>query len=226
MQGSFAFEKGCFSLDRIRVGLIEDHNILRQSLAKAIDMEMDMEVVGQWSNAIEAMEDIRHDPCCDVLIMDLRLPKMNGIEATREIKKLSPNIKIVVLSAYSDDEDVFRSIEAGVVGYLPKEVTVEDLVDAIRTVYRGHAVLSPLITKKVLDRFSKGGASFRSVKGLIPLEVQILKLASEGKSDKDIARLTGINVGGVKFHFREIFRKLGAKNRTQAVAMAIREGLI
>lgn len=212
-------------MEKIKVAIIDDHNVLRQSLAKMFNMEFDMEVIGHWKKFSDAIEFLSSNPC-DVVIMDLKMPGINGIEATRRLKEIDPTTKVIVLSAYSDDEDVFSSIEAGVMGYLPKEVTVEELVEAIRNVYRGYAQLDPSITRKVLERYSGMEKKLKKVDELSGLELKILSLAAEGNSNKQIAHQLDVKLTAVKFHFREIFKKLGAKDRANAVAIAYKEGLI
>lgn len=211
--------------DKIRVGLIDDHNILRQSVAMALSREFDIEVAGSWNNAEDALRDYSPN-CCDVYILDLKLPGMSGIKATGQFLKLDPRVKIVVLSAYSDQEDVFKSISAGVRGYLPKDVTIEELVDAIRSVFRGYAHLDPMVTRQVLDRFSSLKSLIPDGEKITPLEAQILSLAATGNTNKEIAGSLDLKDCAVKFHFREIFRKLGAKDRAHAVAVALKQGLI
>ncbi len=210
-------------LDKIKVGLVDDHNILRQSLAKTLNLEFDMEVLGSWSRAEDAIDDFSRFPC-DVYVMDLKLPGINGIEATRQLVSFDPSVKVIILSAYSDQRDVFNSIEAGVLGYLPKEATVESVVEAIRNVYRGYAFLDPAITRTVVNRFSDLEHWDRERRKLSALERNILSLAARGNSNQDIARTLSLKVGAVKFHFREIFTKLDARDRAHAVALALKKG--
>lgn len=212
-------------MKKIKVVLVDDHNIVRQSLARVLSQEFDIEVVGQWGSPFPLFDFLKTGRC-DVVIMDLKMPGMNGIEAAKQILELSPQTKVIVLSAYSDDRDIFQSIQAGVMGYLPKETTMEELVDAIRTVHRGNAVLDPIVTKKVIDRFSGVRETKELKEELTTLEIQILRLSSSGLSTKEIADRLKLKFATVKFHFREIYRKLDAKDRTNAVAEAIKRGII
>lgn len=212
-------------MDKIKVALIDDHNILRQSLARAMSLEFDIEVIGDWKSAEDAFQEIKNMPC-DVIVIDLKLPGINGIEATEQILAFNSKIKIIVLSAYTNETDVLKSIRAGVSGYLPKEVTVEELVEAVRSVYRGYAVLDPQVTRKVFQQFSNLNKFEIDEINLLPLEEKILTLAASGDSNKQIADRLNLNEGAIKFHLREIFKKLNAKDRAHAVAKAMKQGLI
>jgi DNA-binding NarL/FixJ family response regulator len=219
------FQKGGIVLDKIKVALIDDHNILRQSLARAIGQEFDIEVFGQWGNAEDAIREIR-DVSCDVVIMDLKLPGMDGISATRKLREIDSRVKVIMLSAYFEDEELSRAIGVGALGYLPKEVTIEELVDAIRSVYRGYAVLDPMLAKKMIEQYADLQNRIRDYSGLDCIEREVLVLASEGLKNNDIADKMNLNEGAVKFHFREIYRKMNAKDRAHAVAIALKQGLI
>lgn len=213
-------------LEKIKVMLIDDHNVLRQSLAKALRLEFDIEVAGQFSSAEDALREWKAGSC-NVVIMDLKLSGINGIKATRRLLEMDPELKVMVLSAYTGDDEVFSAIEAGVSGYLPKESTVEEVVDAIRSVNRGHAVLGPQVARSVIEKIAaRGKASPKTQTVLEPVEMEILTLASSGAGNKEIAESLKLNDGAIKFHLREIFKKLGARDRTNAVSIALKQGLI
>jgi len=212
-------------LEKIKVAIIDDHTILRQVLVKALNMEFDMEVIGSWKTAEEAIEFLERETL-DVVILDMKLPGMNGIEATRRIREINPAIKVIILSAFTGNDEIFGAIEAGGLGYLPKDITVEALVDAIRQVYRGYAVLDPTITRIVLERFSDMESRLSNATELTGIEKQILSLASDGCSNKEIAQKMEIKENAVKCHFRDILKKLDARDRTHAVAIALKSGLI
>jgi DNA-binding NarL/FixJ family response regulator len=184
-----------------------------------------MEVVGQWNCAEDALKEIGR-LSSDVVIMDLKLPGMDGILATRRIREMDSRIKVIMLSAYFKDEELSHCINAGARGYLPKEVTIEELVEAIRSVYRGYAVLDPALARKMLDQFADLQERIRDYSGLDHIEREVLSFASNGLKNSDIAEKLNINEGAVKFHFREIFRKLEARDRAHAVAIALKQGLI
>lgn len=212
-------------LEKIKIAVIDDHTVLRQVLVRTLNSEYDMEVVGSWSSAEPALEYLLRDSF-DIVIMDLKLPGMDGISATRQMKKMLPSVKIVMLSAFSGDDEVFNAIDAGVMGYLPKEVTVETLVDTIRLVHRGHAVISPELTRKVLNKFTEMKSLLSKSADLTSIEKEALKLASMGSSNQEIAAILKISERAVKSHFSDILKKLNAKDRTQAVAIALKTGLI
>jgi DNA-binding NarL/FixJ family response regulator len=208
------------------VGIIEDHTVLRESLARVLALEEDVEVSGQWSKAEDAIEDFGNNPC-DVYLMDLKLPGMNGIQASRHFLRLDSRVKIIVLSAYTEEKDVLKALEVGVLGYLPKEVSMEDLVRAVRMVYQGYAMLDPMITRKVLGRISSLNRHVEEENGgITTLEKNILSLAASGHGNKEIADSLNLKDGAVKFHFRHIFEKLKAKDRAHAVAIALKQGLV
>ncbi len=181
--------------------------------------------MGQWSRAEKAIDFITDDNC-DVIIMDLKMPKMSGAIAARKMQRKCPALKIIILSAYTDNEDVFKSIDAGVLGYLPKEVSVEELVSAVRQVYRGYAFLDPSVTRSVLERFSHMNYKLNEEVNLTNLELDILEFASKGFTNREIAERMEVKHGAVKHHLREIFRKLEARDRAHAVALAIKQGHI
>lgn len=181
--------------------------------------------MGSWESAEECIERLKKESF-DIAVMDMKLTGMTGIEATRKMLEMDPSIKVIILSAFSGEEEVFGAISAGALGYLPKEVTVEALVDAIRSLHRGHAVLDPSITHKVLEQFSDMKKKIDENPELSDIETQILTLASSGYSNKDIAIEMNIKEGAVKSNFREIMRKLDARDRTHAVAKALKSGWI
>jgi len=194
-------------------------------LVRALNQEFDIDVLGSWNNAEECIENLKKEPV-DVVIMDMKLTGMNGIEATRKIMKIDPSIKVIMLSAFTGNEEVFGAISAGALGYLPKDVTVEALVDAIRSLSRGYAVLDPSVTQQVLQRFSRMKKKIEKNPKLSNTEKRILTLASKGCSNRDIARKMKTKESTVKASFREITRRLDARDRTHAVAIALKAGWI
>ncbi len=194
-------------------------------MVRVLNQEFDIDVLGSWNNAEECIESLRKESF-DVAVMDMKLIGMNGIEATRKMLEIDPSIKVIILSAFSGDEEVFGAISAGAMGYLPKDVTVEALVDAVRSLYRGHAVLDPSVTHKVLERFSNMKKKISGSPELSNIETQILTLASKGYSNKEIALEMDVKEGAVKSNFREILRKLDARDRTHAVTIALKSGWI
>lgn len=214
------------NLGKIKLAVVEDHTILRQSVVKNLNMEFDMEVVGSWGTAEEALDYLKIEPF-DVAVMDYKLPGISGVEALPLMKEIRPDIKVIILSAFTGNQEVFGAIEAGAMGYLPKVVTIEALVEAIRTVNQGNAVIDPSVTRKVLEKFSGMKTELDEKNDILSgNEKKVLLLASEGVPNKQIASRLKLNEGVVKSILQEIFKKLEARDRTHAVAIALKRGLL
>jgi NarL family two-component system response regulator LiaR len=215
-------------LDTIRILLAEDHAVVRQGTRELLEQQDDLEVVAEAADGQEAVQfALRDRP--DVVIMDFAMPKLNGIEATRHIKAVAPSIAILVLTAYDSDQYVFAFLEAGAAGYLLKDVSVDKLIDAIRAVYAGESVLHPAITRKVINRFSRSEDRSGTRNGLDQIterELEVLGLAAQGMSNRDIARELSISVRTVQTHLSNVFNKMGVGSRTEAVMYGLRKGLI
>jgi DNA-binding NarL/FixJ family response regulator len=212
----------------IRVLVADDHTILREGVCSLLDLQDDIEVVGEASDGAEALE-LLGEATVDVVIMDMVMPRMNGLEATREIKRRWPAVKILILSMYDDDAYVQQVIEAGASGYVLKRVATEDLVQAIREVHSGASFLYPPIAAKLIDdyrRLARGDA--RSVTGgvLTPREQEVLRLIAEGNTNQDIADILGLSRKTVESHRGNIMRKLQLHDVTELVKYAIREGIV
>lgn len=213
-------------LTKIKLVVVEDHTVLRQTLVKSLNMEFDMEVIAGWSSGEEAVDYLKTDSF-DVAVIDMKLTGMNGIETIRALKKIDPNVKAIILSAFSGEHEVLGAIEAGAVGYLPKTVTVEALVEAVRSVYRGFAVIDPSVAGKVFEIVSqKSQYSRQSSFSVNSDEKRLLELASQGLTNEEIAEKLNISGSKVKKSFSDILKKLDACDRTQAVANALRTGII
>jgi DNA-binding NarL/FixJ family response regulator len=161
--------------------------------------------------------------------MDFAMPKLNGIEATRHIKAVIPQIAVLVLTAYDSEQYVFAFLEAGAAGYLLKDVSVEKLVEAIRAVHAGESVLHPTITRKVINRFARTEEQPSTKNGLEQItdrELEVLGLAARGMSNRDIARELSISVRTVQTHLSNVFNKMGVGSRTEAVMHGLRQGII
>jgi NarL family two-component system response regulator LiaR len=224
--GIFIFERERCLLAKIRVVLVEDHVVVRQSLRQFLDRAGDLEVVGEAGDGEEGVR-VATELKPDVIIMDMAMPKVNGIEATRRIKQLCPGSAVLALTAYDYDQYVFALLEAGAAGYLLKDVSGSELMDAIRAVHRGDSVLHPTIARKVLKRFKqlavKPGKEPTS--GLLTeKEIEVLKRAAKGMSNKDIAKDLFVSVRTIETHLGSIFNKLGVASRTEAVVHALKEG--
>jgi DNA-binding NarL/FixJ family response regulator len=212
---------------RIRILLVEDHKIVREGTRQLLDQSPDMEVVGEASDGVDAVQ-LTAQLHPDVIVMDVRLPRLNGIEATRSITAKFPEIRVLILSAYDDDNYVFPLFEAGASGYLLKTASGAELAEAIRLVHAGQKALAPRITAKIVNRLG-GRGSYRSedmTEGLTEREMEILRATALGKSNKAIGGELTISPQTVQVHLRNIFVKLGVGSRSEAVAYAIRHGWI
>jgi DNA-binding NarL/FixJ family response regulator len=203
---------------RIRVLIADDHGIVREGLVSMIRRNKgDMTVVGEASNGREAIDLWKqHRP--DVTLLDLRMPELDGVEAIKEIRADDEKARIIVLTTFDGDEDIYRAIQAGAKGYLLKDVPREALMDCIRRVYAGETSVPVHLVAKLADRVSGDNLSKR--------EIEVLKLMAQGKSNKEIGSALFISEGTVKSHGKAIFAKMNVVSRTEAVADATRRGLI
>ncbi len=215
-------------MGRVRILLVDDHAVVRQGTRQLLEREPDLEVVAEAGDGEEAVRLARlHEP--DVAVMDIAMPKLNGIEATRQIKATHPRISILALSAYDDDQYIFALLEAGAAGYLLKNVSAEELVKAIRAVAAGEAVLHPTIARRVLNRFAPNAdrqPAADALEHLTDREVEILRLAARGLKNQEIAHELSLSVRTVQTHLSNIFGKMGVGSRTEAVLEALRRGWI
>lgn len=211
---------------KITVLLAEDHVVVRESIRQTLDREPNIEVIGEAGNGQEAVQMVRiHKP--DVILMDISMPKLNGIEATKEIKTFQPEAKILILTAYDYEQYIFPLLEAGAAGYLLKDVTSKELISAINTVYKGDVVLHPAIAEKVMWRFEKSKEEYpeKAAKDLLTEgEVAILKMAAKGSNNNSIAKELHLSINSVEEQLNSIFSKLGVGSRTEAIIRAIKRG--
>jgi DNA-binding NarL/FixJ family response regulator len=215
-------------VDTIKIQLADDHAVVRQGTKELLEQQDDLQVVAEASDGKEAVQlAIKKRP--DVVIMDLAMPELNGIEATRQIKAIAPDITVLVLTAHDSDQYVFAFLEAGAAGYLLKDVSVDELIKAIRAVHRGESVLHPAITRKVINRFAHSGArdgTGDALDHITERELEVLRMAAKGMSNRDIARELTISIRTVQTHLSNIFNKMGVGSRTEAVMYGLRKGLI
>jgi DNA-binding NarL/FixJ family response regulator len=203
--------------NKIRIVVIDDHPIIREGLVALLSTESDMDVVADAENGIEALKLYRTQRP-DVMLMDLAMPHMGGVEATSEICKEFPNARIIVLTIRTGDEDIHRALQAGAKGYLLKETSRHELFDAIRSVHTGRRYIPPNVAIHLAER--------TPVSDLTPRELEILKQMVDGKSNKQIGDTFSITEATVKGHVSSILQKLGVGDRTEAVTTALRRGIV
>lgn len=204
----------------IRLLVVDDHSIFRQGLSALLSIEADFVVVGQAANGQEAIE-LTETLQPDVILMDMRMPVCDGVEATRKIHQRYPFIRILILSMFEDDDDIRLSLQAGALGYLLKNTPDEQLVGAIRSVYLGYAQLSPSIAAKVFTRLQSSPASVALSDSLLtPRELEVLRLIGKGSNNREIAQVLYLTEGTVRNYVTRILSQLGVRDRIQAVIWA------
>ena len=214
-------------MGKIKVLIADDHTILRQGIKALLDNQAEIEVIGEAKDGREALTLIER-LLPDVILMDIAMPGLNGLEATRRIKKKFPEIKVLVLTMYTNEEYVFQILNAGANGYLVKETAFQDLISAIKAVYRDEAFMSPSISKKVINRYTQRvrDANDTTSDILTTREREILQLIAEGSSSKKIAEALFISPKTVETHRTHIMDKLNIHNRTDLIKYAIRTGIV
>ena len=202
--------------------------VVREGIRELIQREEDMEIVGEAGDGEEAVQ-LAEQLKPDIILMDIAMPKLNGIEATQRIKGSHPSISVLVLTAYDNEEFIFALLEAGAAGYLLKNVRSRELLNAIRAVYDGESVLHPVIANKVFSRLQLGKRKHSEQERgelLTDRELEVLRLGAQGLANKEIA--TGLFLGErtIQTHWRNIFNKLGVSSRTEAIMYGLRKGWI
>jgi DNA-binding NarL/FixJ family response regulator len=198
-----------------RIAIVEDNKTIRESLMEFVHADPEYSCVCACSTAEEALEAIpRHQP--DIVLMDIQLPKLSGIECTAQLKRLHPSLHIIMVTVYEDTDRIFKALRAGACGYLLKRCTPEELISAIREVRQGGAPMSRDIARKVIASFQEPLAAAANVEGLSPREHEILELLAQGFPNKEIAHRVGVSDGTVRWHLRHVYDKLHVRSRTEA----------
>lgn len=201
----------------ITILCVDDHPLVRKGIASIIANEANMKLVGEAGGGHEAVDMFRSlRP--NVVLMDLRMPDMDGIEATKQIRKIDPEAKIIALTSYDGDQDIYKAIEAGVRGYILKEMVHTKVIDAIHTVQAGKRLMPTEVTERLSEYFPQVA--------LTPREIEVLKYVAKGMANKEIAHHLGTASGTVKMHVQNILAKLGASDRTHAVTIALERGIL
>ncbi len=210
-------------MDRIRVLVADDHPVVRQGLRTFLALQDDFEIVGEAGDGEEAVKQVE-ELLPDVVVMDLVMPKLDGIDAIRRIRSVSPTTRVLVLTSFLDDAKVFPAVRAGAAGYLLKDVEPVDLARAIRTVMRGEGLLHPAIAARVMEALSRPERT--PAEGLTERELDVLRLLARGLSNKAIALELHVSEKTVKTHVSNILAKLHLADRTQAALYAVRQRIV
>jgi DNA-binding NarL/FixJ family response regulator len=218
------------SPERLRVLVADDHALFRRGLQMVLEAEPDIELVGEASDGVEAVERSQ-ELMPDVILMDVRMPKRSGIEAASQIKDLLPHVKILMLTISDEEADLYDAIKAGASGYLLKEIPIDEVADAIRSVWAGQSRISPSMASKLLNEFAAmskatGDRSQIPAPRLTDREMEVLRLVARGMNNRDIAKELYISENTVKNHIRNILEKLHLHSRMEAVVYAVREKLL
>lgn len=204
-------------MEPIRLFIVDDHHVVRMGLQTMLKRERDIAVVGTAASASEALRLLK-DLEVDVLLTDLRMPEMTGDAMLMELKKLKPNLKAAVLTNYHSDEEVFTAMKAGAMGYILKSATMEQILEAIRTIHAGERWIPAHVGKQLAERASRLHLSAR--------ETEILRLVAKGMRNREIGEVLCISENTVRNHMLNLLEKLGTTNRTEAIGIAVQQGLI
>ncbi len=216
--------------DRVRVLIVDDHQLFRRGLRTVVDQEPDMEVVAEAGDGREAV-DLASDLLPDVVLMDVRMPRRDGIDACTAVKEVAPSTRIVMLTISDEQDDLYQAIKAGASGYLLKEISIDEVGSAVRAVHGGQSLISPAMASTLLDEFSSmlsRGDERQQVPAprLTPREMEVLRLVAKGLHNREVAKQLFISENTVKNHVRNILEKLQLHSRMEAVLYAVRERLL
>jgi DNA-binding NarL/FixJ family response regulator len=217
MGGAEKIEGAKVTMESIRVLIVEDHHVVRQGLVALLNVVDGLEVVGEAGDGVEAIAQFRkHLP--DITLIDLRLPRMSGVDVIQRIRMETPQARLIVLTTYDGDEDIYRALQAGARAYLLKGMTSEELITTIRAVHAGKSHIPPAIAEKLAERMG--------TEDLTPREFDVLEQIVRGKSNKEIGTELEISEATVKTHINSLLSKLGVTDRTQAATAAIQRGIV
>ena len=213
-------------MEKIKIIIADDHTIVRQGLSHILSFEDDIEVIAEVENGHEAIEKVEAlKP--DLVLMDLRMPYVTGVEAIRKIREFDTQVKFIILTTFDNEDDIFEGIRSGARGYLLKDATPDELIEAIHRVKNGETLINEMMMTKLLNHISRqDSASTQQQNPLTARELEVLQFTAEGASNKDIAEKLFISVKTVKTHLTHIFDKLKARNRTEAVTKARKIGFL
>ncbi len=212
-------------MDTIRILIVDDHTVVRDGLSAMLGREDDFEVVGEAQNGLEGVEKaVLLKP--DVVLMDLRMPELDGVEAMRRIREQKPEINFLVLTTFDTDEYIYDAIEAGAKGFLLKDASREELFKAVRAVSRGDSLIDPSVAARVLNRFAQLSRESAPQELLSEREREVLDLLAKGSANKEIAASLSLSESTIKTHVANIFQKLEVNDRTSAVTQALQRGII
>lgn len=207
-------------MTKIKILMADDHPVVRAGIRGMLETQPEFQVVAEAENGREAFEQLdKLQP--DVVLMDLRMPEMDGVEAIGKIKEKYPNINILVLTTYDTDADIVRAVEAGATGYLLKDAPRDELFRAVRATAKGETVLAPVVAARLMGKVRAGGEQALSAR-----EIDVLLLVARGASNQDVAEKLHVSTATVKSHLIQIYQKLGVSDRTAAVTTAIERGVI
>jgi DNA-binding NarL/FixJ family response regulator len=211
----------------IRVLLADDHVLLRQGIRQFLEDEGDIEIIAEASDGAQALRQVE-ELRPDVAVLDIRMPEVTGVEATRRIKARFPKVRVLVLTAYDDDPYIFALLQAGADGYVLKTASADELVRAVRTVHAGESALSPEVASKVVQQMARGGPAGAAgqVESLTERELDVLRLAARGMTNREIGSDLGISHRTVQGHLASVYDKLEVNSRTEAVTEALKRGWI
>lgn len=212
-------------VEQIQIVVVDDHPVLRDGLSAVLSTQPDFRVIGEAENGVEAVE-IIVELRPDVVMLDLEMPEMDGVETLKRLREDNPDVRVIVFTAFDTDERILAAVQAGAQGYLLKGAPRDQIFEAVRVVHSGDSLLQPVVASKLLRQMSLTGDSTDALGSVTPRESEVLNLLALGLQNKEIAGQLGISERTVKFHVGSILSKLNAGNRTEAVTIALQRGLI